>query len=45
MVRLTTESGMQTIEVDIAGVKNITINVSKESTAGYIIPLETSYYK
>ncbi|GAA0136982.1 hypothetical protein YSY43_38230 [Paenibacillus sp. YSY-4.3] len=38
-------SGMQTIEVDIAGVKNIAINVTKAKEAGFIIPLITSYYK
>ncbi|MNJ63601.1 hypothetical protein D3C77_595160 [compost metagenome] len=42
---ITLESGMQTIEVDIAGVKNIAINVKKEVDGGFIIPLTTSYYK
>ncbi|AZK48647.1 stalk domain-containing protein [Paenibacillus lentus] len=42
---ITPESGMQTIEVDITGVKTITINIRKDKDAGYMIPLTTSYYK
>ncbi|MFD3262177.1 stalk domain-containing protein [Paenibacillus lentus] len=42
---ITPESGMQTIEVDITGVKNISINVKKDKDGGYMIPLTTSYYK
>lgn len=37
--------GMQTIEIDITGVKNIAINLKKERDSGFIIPLTTSYYK
>ncbi|GIP26174.1 hypothetical protein J23TS9_13040 [Paenibacillus sp. J23TS9] len=40
-----TEDGIQTIEVDITGVKTITIDVDKKQEAGYVIPLTTSYYK
>ncbi|MNH98723.1 hypothetical protein D3C73_514690 [compost metagenome] len=42
---IATAEGMQTIEVDIAGVKNIAINVKLESDGGFVIPLTTSYYK
>lgn len=38
-------SGMQTIEVDITGVKHISIDVKKENDGGFMIPLTTSYYK
>lgn len=38
-------SGIQTIEVDIAGVKNISIDVKQATDGGFIIPLTTSFYK
>ncbi|MCU6707566.1 copper amine oxidase N-terminal domain-containing protein [Paenibacillus sp. J5C_2022] len=42
---VTPEDGMQTIEVDIAGVETVTVNVGKESGGGFVIPLTTSYFK
>lgn len=43
---ITVEDGMQTIEVDIAGVETITIRVRKKTNdSGFMIPLKTSYYK
>ncbi|MNN86353.1 hypothetical protein D3C81_2037610 [compost metagenome] len=42
---ISVEAGIQTIEVDIAGVKNIAINVQQSKEGGFFIPLTTSYYK
>jgi hypothetical protein len=42
---ITTADGMQTIEVDIAGVQTLSINVSKKHDGAFVIPLTTSYYK
>lgn len=42
---ISTEDGMITIEVDVAGVETVTINVKKKRAGGWVIPLTTSYYK
>lgn len=42
---VSTEDGLQTIEVDIAGVKTITLDIAKEIDGAFMIPLTTSYYK
>lgn len=42
---ISVEAGIQTIEVDIAGVENIAINVQQSKEGGFFIPLTTSYYK
>ncbi|RRJ64031.1 hypothetical protein EHV15_14640 [Paenibacillus oralis] len=39
------DSGMKKIEVDITGVKNISISVEQSSDGGFLIPLTTSYYQ
>lgn len=38
-------AGIQTIEVTITGVKNISIQVTQPTDGGFFIPLTTSYYK
>lgn len=43
--KISPNSDLQTIEVDISGVKNITINVTQAVDGGFIIPLDTSIYK
>lgn len=42
---ITPASGMQTIEIDIIGVNNISINVKQSTDGAFIIPLTTSLYK
>ncbi|GGH19926.1 stalk domain-containing protein [Paenibacillus segetis] len=42
---ITPASGMQTIEIDITGVNNISINVKQSTDGGFLIPLTTSIYK
>ncbi|MOA66818.1 hypothetical protein D3C78_1937120 [compost metagenome] len=42
---ITPSSGLQTIEVTITGVKNISIQVKQPTAGGFIIPLTTSYYQ
>ena len=42
---ITPSSGLQTIEVNITGVKNISIQVKQPTDGGFIIPLTTSYYQ
>ncbi|WP_339286757.1 stalk domain-containing protein [Paenibacillus sp. FSL E2-0201] len=43
--KISPNSDLQTIEVDISGVKNIAINVTQAVDGGFIIPLDTSIYK
>lgn len=43
--KISANSDLQTIEVDISGVKNIAINVTQAVEGGFIIPLDTSIYK
>lgn len=43
--KITSSSGLQTIEVAIKGVKNISIDVKQPVEGGFIIPLTTSYYQ
>lgn len=43
--KISPNSDLQTIEVDISGVKNIAINVTQAVEGGFIIPLDTSIYK
>lgn len=42
---ISASAGIQTIEVAITGVKNISIQVKQPLDGGFIIPLTTSYYK
>ncbi|MFC7677720.1 hypothetical protein [Paenibacillus sp. GCM10028914] len=42
---ITPASGMQTIEIDIIGVNNISINVKQSTDGAFLIPLTTSLYK
>jgi hypothetical protein len=43
--KISTSAGIQTIEVSISGVSNISIDVTQPVDGGFIIPLTTSYYK
>jgi len=43
--KITPSAGLQTIEVTITGVKNISIDVKQSTEGGFFIPLTTSYYK
>lgn len=43
--KITPSSGLQTIEVEIKGVKNISIDVKQPDDGGFFIPLTTSYYQ
>lgn len=43
--KISPNSDLQMIEVDISGVKNVAINVTQAVDGGFIIPLDTSIYK
>ncbi|WP_052429638.1 hypothetical protein [Paenibacillus borealis] len=43
--KISLSAGIQTIEVSISGVSNISIDVKQPVDGGFIIPLTTSYYK